>query len=203
MIYDQKKLKGLIRNIGMNKTFGYLIEGRGSEKIYKYLGVEKKPEKHYYSLVAESITEVVDSEGFRKKARPSRKDVKYKRGIITRKRTVTLSPEKYAETKGKLLPVDFSDQDIEIFKRYFGLGYKVGESLGSLSKRILKKEGGIKNMSKLLLKNLIPEIKLMEEKEVEFIIEDAVKILRNGKDSSIPGQYRSEIWRKFHEKLTI
>jgi len=60
MLYNEKALKGLLRSIGMERPLGYLIEGKGAEKIYGPLLNRDKG----YEAVVEVIGGIVESPEF-------------------------------------------------------------------------------------------------------------------------------------------
>ena len=172
MMYDQGALKRLVKSIGMDKPLGYMIEGRGSEKVYVSLGGEKKEKGHYYSLVAEAISDVINTDEFKSKAKPARR-VKTDGDISilqTRKK-------RFPDMRDDWRRENLSGYEISVFKRIYGLGC-FRDDYETLSKK---------------LDIPVNEIKLISNR--------IRKILRNGKNTERPGEYRAEVWRIFHEKL--
>lgn len=178
MLYNEKALKGLAKRIGMKDPLWYLIEGKYTEGVYRHLNLEMPVKKGDYSIVAEAIGKVLDSEEFRRRPGP---------------RKVTLKP--------KFMLEYFSVKDIEDFKRLYGIGYEKTESYKSLCEERLSNYKWLKRTAKRTAKRFPPKIKLKEERELQNTVKWVVKILRDGKDKARPAEYRSKIWRYVHKKL--
>ncbi len=178
MEYNEKALKSLAKRIGMKDPLWYLMEGKYTEGVYRHLNIEMPIKKGDYSLVAEAIGNVLDSEEFRRRPKP---------------RKVTSKP--------KFMLEYFSVRDIEDFKRLYGIGYEKAESYKSLFEERLNDYKWLKRTAKRAVKRFFPKIKLKEERELQNTINWTVKILRDGKDKAIPAEYRSKIWRYVHKKL--
>ncbi len=177
MNYNERGLKRLLRRIGMEIPLGYLIEGKGAEEIYSSLrrkGGGRVIERGDYSVVAEVIREIVDSEEFRKGAKPG----------------------KWKDREGKVRTIfseigreDLSEEEVEIFKRFYGIGYEERETYESLLERWL----GMKGPAKTLMTLLFPECVKGKERGLRNVVDRMVKILRD--------KYIQEIYSAVHERL--
>lgn len=132
MIYNEKALGRLLRDIGMEIPFGYLIKGKGAEKIYGPLHNRSKG----YEAVAEAISAVLHSEEFKKDAKS--------RLLLTRSE----------RTRDELLQRDFTEEEIGSFERLYGIGYEkksyeaVSHETGMTTNEIIRIEKRVKKIMK-------------------------------------------------------
>ena len=147
MNYNQPALKRLLRRIGMDKPLGYLIEGKGAERVYRSLGRRSKEgtgrviDRGDYSVVADVLSDIVNSQKFRFK----------------KKKYETYQWQPFVSVIESEI---FTPSDIENFKRFYGIGFGERTTYDNLSGKSTFARRQYKNKRKLMDK----AVKILKDK---------------------------------------